>query len=133
MKAVVDTNVFISGIFWKGPPSKVLEAWSRGRFRLVLSPEIFTEYQRVTEDLGRKYPEVDAGKILDLVGYHAEVVPDLKFTKPICSDPDDDKFLAAALSAKASFIVTGDKALLKIAEFDSAKIIQPSAFLKVIR
>lgn len=133
MKVVVDTNVFISGVFWKGAPSKVLEAWSQGRFRLVLSPDIFTEYQRVIEELGRKFPEVDAGKILDLVGYHAEVVPDLKFTTPIYSDPDDDKFLAAALSAKASFIVTGDKALLKLTEFHGAKIVQPSAFLKAIK
>ncbi|NJL26307.1 MAG: PIN domain-containing protein [Calothrix sp. SM1_5_4] len=55
-------------------------------------------------------------------------MPDLKFTKPIYSDPDDDKFLAAALSAKASYIVTGDKALLKLTEFSGAKIVQPSAF-----
>jgi len=132
IKVVIDTNVFISGMFWKGPPSKILDALENGRFRLVLSPEIFTEYQRVAADMGRKYPDVDTSKFLELVGYNSDIVPDLAFTKPVCSDSDDDKFLAAALSAKASYIVTGDKALLKVAEFSGTKIVQPSSFLKAL-
>jgi uncharacterized protein len=133
MKAVIDTNVFVSGIFWKGTPARILEAWGKQRFSLVLSPAIFSEYQRVLEELSRKSKSVDTAKILDLVSYHAELVPDLVFAKPVCTDPDDDKFLAAALSARASFIVTGDKALLKVAEFHGAKVVTPRTFLDALK
>ena len=46
MKVVIDTNVFISGVFFTGPPSKILEAWRDERVRVVLSPDIFEEYRR---------------------------------------------------------------------------------------
>lgn len=52
MKVVLDTNVLISGIFWKGTPRKILDEWSKGKFQLVVTPNIFTEYQRVGEELG---------------------------------------------------------------------------------
>lgn len=45
MKLVVDTNVYISGIFFLGPPHTILNAWHRGTIKLVFSPEILVEYQ----------------------------------------------------------------------------------------
>jgi predicted nucleic acid-binding protein len=44
MRAVIDTNVFVSGIFWAGPPRQILVAWQTGRFKLVLSSAILEEY-----------------------------------------------------------------------------------------
>ncbi len=44
MKVVVDTNVFISGVFFTGPPHQILDAWRRGRVQIVVAPEILTEY-----------------------------------------------------------------------------------------
>lgn len=49
MKVVVDTNVFVSGVFFGGPPGDVLAAWRDERIELVVSPEIFEEYVRVGE------------------------------------------------------------------------------------
>ncbi len=54
----------------------------------------------------------------------------MSFEKPICSDPDDDKFLAAAISGKAGFVVSGDKALLKTDGFQGIRVMKPSDFLK---
>jgi putative PIN family toxin of toxin-antitoxin system len=51
MKFILDTNVFISGIFFCGPPSKILKAWADQKFQLVLSQQILDEYQRVSEEL----------------------------------------------------------------------------------
>ena len=53
IKAVVDTNIFASGVFWKGAPSDVLQAWMKGRFRWVVSAEIMDEYNRVLTELAR--------------------------------------------------------------------------------
>ena len=51
MRIVLDTNVFISGVFFGGPPGKILEAWRDARVRPVLSAEIFEEYRRVGVEL----------------------------------------------------------------------------------
>ena len=51
MKIILDTNVFISGIFFTGPPSQILNAWKNSRLQIVLSQEILNEYQSVAEDL----------------------------------------------------------------------------------
>lgn len=59
-KVVLDTNVLVSGIFfWPGgPPHRVLEGWERGAFRLVVSPPVLNEYERVLAELAVRYPTV---------------------------------------------------------------------------
>lgn len=47
-------------------------------------------------------------------------------------DPDDDKFLAAAIEGKADYVVSGDKPLLNIKEYRGIKIISPADFMKNI-
>ena len=133
MRAVIDTNVFVSGVFWKGPPHKILMAWSRGRFKLIVSPEIMEEYRRVLHDLAKRRHGINVDRILELVGLHAQAVKAPVFARPICFDPDDDKFLAAGLAGRASHIVTGDKALLRVAIFQSTAIVTPAQFVRLIK
>jgi putative PIN family toxin of toxin-antitoxin system len=45
VKVVLDTNVFVSGVFFKGPPHWILLAWRDGKLQLVISPEILDEYR----------------------------------------------------------------------------------------
>ena len=52
MRVVLDTNVFVSGVFFGGIPGRILEAWRDARIQLVLSAEILDEYQRVGQTLG---------------------------------------------------------------------------------
>ncbi|RMG05768.1 MAG: PIN domain-containing protein [Nitrospirae bacterium] len=54
MKIVLDTNVFISGIFFSGPPYQILKAWRNDKVDVVLSGDIFAEYQRVAFELSRQ-------------------------------------------------------------------------------
>jgi len=49
VKIIVDTNVFISGVFFSGPPYQILKAWCDGKIQLVISQEILEEYHRVGE------------------------------------------------------------------------------------
>lgn len=56
MKVVLDTNVFISGIFFSGPPHQILNAWRDGAIQLVISQEILSEYWRVGEALAKEFP-----------------------------------------------------------------------------
>jgi len=74
MKVVVDTNVFVSGVFWKGPPHKVLQAWESGRFRMVVSRPILEEYLRVLVDLAKHRAGIQFERALELVDMHAEII-----------------------------------------------------------
>ena len=96
IKAILDTNVLISGIFWKGAPFQILKAWQGRRFRLAISLPILDEYRRVLEEMTRKRPSAVLGSILALIELQSEMVEPVHFAKTVCRDPDDDKFLEAA-------------------------------------
>lgn len=132
MKAVIDTNVFVSGVFWKGPPNGILMAWRRRKFKMVLSAEILEEYRRVLLILNEDRALVDVARLLDIVIKDAVIIEPKRFKKGVCSDPDDDKFLEAALSARADYIVSGDKALLSIKEMYGTAILPPKKFLDIL-
>ena len=51
MRVILDTNVFISGIFFSGPPSQILKGWAKQIFQIVLSQQILGEYKRVAGEL----------------------------------------------------------------------------------
>jgi putative PIN family toxin of toxin-antitoxin system len=128
LRVVLDTNVFVSGVFFAGPPHRILEAWRRGRVSLVVSPEILDEYQRVGEELAEEFEGADLSPFLILLATHAEVIDAPALPAPLCRDPDDDKFLACALAANAAVIVSGDKDLLAIGEHRGVRVLRPREF-----
>jgi putative PIN family toxin of toxin-antitoxin system len=132
MKAVIDTNVFVSGVFWKGPPSEVLLAWRRQKFQMLISAEILEEYRRVLHILNAGRLLVDVDGLLEIVIMNAVIIKPEKFKKGVCSDPDDDKFLEAAVGGKADYLVSGDKALLFLKEIMGTVILPPKKFLDAI-
>jgi putative PIN family toxin of toxin-antitoxin system len=129
LKVILDTNVFISGVFFKGPPYQILEAWREGRIQLLISDEIFEEYQRVGELLSHDYPEVDLGPFLELLAVNSELVIPEELQNPVCEDPDDDKFLAAAIAGKSRLIISGDKHLLKVSGYKGIIVHTPRKFV----
>jgi putative PIN family toxin of toxin-antitoxin system len=119
----------MSGLFWRGTPSLVLEAWRDGRFGLVISPEVFAEYERVGDELRAARPGVDPHPFLRLVLAAAVIVDAGKLQERVCSDPDDDKFIACALAGAADFLVSGDKALLAVSGHRGLRVLTPRRFL----
>jgi putative PIN family toxin of toxin-antitoxin system len=129
VKVVLDTNVFSSGVFFTGPPYQILKAWRDSRIQIVVSPPIFEEYQRVGETLASQFPEVDLQPIFDLLTLHAEVVPSDTLPEPVCRDPDDDKFLACALTSGVRYIISGDKHLLKASGYKGLEVVSHRRFV----
>jgi putative PIN family toxin of toxin-antitoxin system len=130
LKVVIDTNVLISGIFWKGPPAEILKAWQSNRFNICLTLDIISEYIRVSQDISKNYPQVDIDQIIDLIIIRSEVCKPYIFEEQICEDPNDDMFIACAIVNKPSSIITGDKKLLKLNGFSEIEIIRPADFIK---
>ena len=129
MRIVLDTNVFVSGIFFTGPPYQILRAWRDRKIELVVSPEILEEYQRVSDILGRRFPEVDVGLLIDLLIVEATVVLAPVLPEQICADVEDDKFLACALASNASIVVSGDKHLLDVSGYRGIRVLNPRGFI----
>ncbi len=128
MKVVLDTNVFVSGVFFGGLPHRILRAWRDGAFRLLLSSEILEEYTRVGEELATRFPGVELFPVLKLVAMHAEFAEGVPLRKPVCEDPDDDKFLVCAAAGRAGAIVSGDKHLLAVSGWRGIEVLKPRAF-----
>jgi putative PIN family toxin of toxin-antitoxin system len=127
VKAVLDTNVVVSGIFFAGVPGRILNAWRDGKFKLVTSPGVLEEYRRVVAELSSPAPSLDVREILDVLTIHSELVEDRTLEHPICRDHDDDKFLACAASARA-LLVSGDKDLLAADRSLGVRVMTPRAF-----
>ena len=129
MRVILDTNVFISGVFFSGPPYQILNAWRSGKLKLILSPLIFEEYERIGRSLTIVFPRVDFVPFLSLALKESELIADTELEEQICSDPDDDKFIACAIASGCEFIVTGDKQLKDVSGYNNIEIISPRLFV----
>jgi len=133
IKAILDTNVVISGVFWKGPPFRVLQAWQEQRFRLVISVPILEEYRRVLAEMAGEHFSPVVHSILGLIELHSEMVEPISLAKAVCNDPDDDKFIEAAVAAAADYVVSGDTALLRLKDHRGIRMVNPAEFLRLLR
>jgi putative PIN family toxin of toxin-antitoxin system len=129
MKVVLDTNVLMSGIFFSGPPYRILQAWRDGKVQLAVCLEILAEYRQVALRLSEKYKGIDISSLLDLVAVHSHIVQAAPLPKPICDDPNDDIFLACALAAKTRIIISGDKHLLAVSGWAGIQVLRPKTFV----
>jgi uncharacterized protein len=130
VKVVLDTNVFASVVFFDGPPAQILEAWHVGIIQFVVSPEILDEYRRVAEILAEDYPIIDLKAMLDYVVQNVETCSPLPLPEPVCDDPDDDKFLACAMTSGCNIIVSGDKHLLRVSGYQKIQVLKPRDFVE---
>jgi putative PIN family toxin of toxin-antitoxin system len=90
------------------------------------------EYRRVLDEMTKQRRIPVLSSILEIIELHSEMVTPVRFPKSVCSDPDDDKFLEAALAARSDYVVTGDAALLKIKDHQGIQIVRPRQFLALM-
>ena len=119
----------MSAIFFGGAPGKILHAWKAGRIGLAVSPEIIKEYIATAEVLSVRYENDSLESILTLVVKHSELWQSPPLLVQVCSDPNDDKFLACALASGADCVVSGDKALQRVSGFRNVQVMAPRAFV----
>ena len=129
MKVILDTNIIISGIFFSGPPSSILEAWHNGKLKLIISKEIFDEYSMVIERISIKYPGIDIDRILELIAIHSKSVIPNNIDPNICLDASDIKFIESALTSNTKVIISGDKHLLDLNGYNDIEVLRPAEFV----
>lgn len=127
MNIVLDTNIIISGVFFGGLPRKIIEAVSYKKFTACASPEIINEYYEIIDEMIKRKQGHINNHVLNLLVQNMNIINPLSSIN-ICRDPDDNKFLECAVDAKALYIVSGDKDLLDIKNYDEVKIITAKEF-----
>jgi len=132
MKVVVDTNVLVSGVFFGGMPSRILEAWRDKRIDVVVSPDILEEYRRVGEHLETQFTDVSLAPFLALLVMNAEIIEPPDLPEQVSRDSDDDKFIACALAGGCHVVISGDKDLLSISGYRGVKVVAPREFLESV-
>ncbi len=131
MKVVLDTNIFVSGIFWTGSSYNVLNSWKEGKFTLVSSLSTLSEIVEVLSDFKIRLPDETIKEIVDLIVRNSEIVEPKEKIDIIKDDPSDNIFVETAVAGNADYVVSQDKHLLKLKEFRKIRIMTPVEFNKL--
>ena len=131
MKVVLDTNIFISGIFWKGSSNRIITNWKEGKFTLVTSLEAISEVIKILKDFKIKLSDEMIKEWVDLIVRNSMIVEPKEKISIIKDDPKDNIFIETAVAGNVDYIVSQDNHLLKLKEFRGIKIITPEEFNKI--
>ena len=130
MLAVIDTGVFVSGVFWRREPHQVLRAWKSGLLTPIGSGPAFDEYERVLEDVNREEDfSTDISPWLEALKVAAAWVTPAPLGRNVCRDSSDDKFIEAALAAGARTLITRDPDLTVLQKPFGIEILTPREWL----
>jgi len=134
MKAVLDTNVLIASVISTGVSHEVVVAGYQGEYQIVVSQATVAEFRNTL----RKYPgkfQLDTDEIeteMRTLQYFAEFVdPDEKISA-VDPDPDDDKFLEAAVAGGVDYLVSEDSHLLDLETFRGIDIVDTETFYESV-
>ena len=129
-RVVIDTNVLVSALLFRGRTTGLVDLWKEGKIVPVISRDTFAEFAEVLN-----YPkfaltddEVRAIVEDELLPF-CEVVDVKEKISGVCRDPFDDQFLAVAVNSGAAWIVSGDRDLLDLGSYGKARIVSPQEFL----
>lgn len=131
---VVDTNIVISALLSAtGEPRRLFTAILDRHLELLLSEAVYEELTtRLVRPKFDRYRDVEAWNLfLSELSELATWCPDVVI-EPASRDPDDDKFLALAVTGRADAIISGDKDLLDLVIYDGIPILTPAAFMKML-
>lgn len=132
MRVTVDTNILVSALGWNGAEAAVIDMVLDSKLELCLSAEILSEFYRVV-----KYPKLGFSES-EIDGFIGLLLPNIVFVKPslninvVVDDPDDNRIIECAIEGKSDYIISGDKHLLQLAEYEGLKILRAPDFLRLL-
>ncbi len=127
MRVVVDTNVIVSGVVAEGVCRDIVKRYLPA-CDLITSPALLAELAETMRDKFGLNPE-DL-PLLKIYADTATIVKPNPLPHPVCRDRDDDELLATALAGEAEVILSGEKDLLTLKEFQGIKILSPRQFIE---
>ena len=141
IRVILDTNILISAFLWSKRVNKaVISPLDEKKIKIFFTKETLKELLRVLsyEKFALKFislsttPNSLVNKIVTRENVFVVKTPLPKDRRPILKkDPSDDKFLYLAESVKAEYVVSGDKVVLELKEYEGTKIVSVGEFLKL--
>lgn len=128
LRAVLDTNVLISSLFFGGNPRRVIDMAIIGRFQAVSSIPLVAELEIVLAVDFQLPSERVEEAVRDVMSF-AQIVAELPQFHAEVRDLKDVKVLACASAGEADCIVTGDRDLLALKKWGGVAILTPAQFL----
>jgi putative PIN family toxin of toxin-antitoxin system len=136
LHAVLDANVLVSGLIWKGVPGQIFDALKRRQFYALVSPATFSEFETVISR--PKFAPVLAQMSTDAASLVRAYRAFTLWVEPgnvdinAVRDAKDHAVLACAIGGRADVIVTGDQDLLVLEQYAGIPIMTPTAFLDLL-
>jgi len=131
-KVVIDTNVFVSGLNFKGKPREILDLIWKEEIKVCISLFILRELEKVLEEVFGWDKERIGSTVERIKDKTIEVQPKVKISV-IKEKNDDNRILECAVDGKAQYIVSGDKHhLLPLKEYQGINILSPAEFLEIM-
>jgi putative PIN family toxin of toxin-antitoxin system len=138
LKIVLDANIFVSAVLKPHSDlAKIFELFREDKIKLILSEDILSEikvvllYPKIKKRHGRSRKEIE--EFLNKASQASILAQGRIDSDEIREDPVDNKYLSAALEAKADFIISGDHHLKDMKVFEGIRILDPSAFLALMK
>lgn len=133
IRAVVDTNVLVSGLLFGGVPLKVIDAAIARKFTLVTSPILMDEVDRVMRYKKFGLTDNEIAVLTQPLFSIAEIVVPVTTIDIIARCPADNRVLECAVEGKCQIIVSGDRRdLLSLRKFRNVEIFTPRQFIDQI-
>jgi putative PIN family toxin of toxin-antitoxin system len=130
-RAVLDTNVLVSALLWRGIPHRCLLAAEAGLYDSLTAEPILDELRtKLIEKFGHTPRE--AAEAVSGVARAATTVALSGRGGWVLADPDDDKFIETALDGHADVVVSGDHHLLDLGTVEGVRIVTPREFLGLL-
>ncbi len=130
MRAVLDTNVLISGVIATGVPHELLVSGFDRKYRIVVSVETLRQFRETLLKYLERFRmnENEVQTEVETIRYFAKFVDPDEESTVVEPDPDDDKFLEAAVAGDVEYLVSGDSHLLDSNSFRGIDIADPRTF-----
>ncbi len=132
MRITIDTNILVSALGWNGAEASVVEMVLESKLELYLSTEILSEFFRVVKYPKFRFTDSEIDGFIGRLLSNSVIVNPSQSVKVIIDDPADNKILECALEGKSKFIISGDRHLLSLGEYEGIKILRAADFLKVL-
>ena len=132
VKVVADTNIYISALL-RGNPYKFIHLCFEGKAKLVISKQIIDELERILlTDRKFEMPREDVALYSEIILSHSELVCPAFTLNVIIKDPADDRILECAVEGEVDYLVSGNKHLLDVKEFQGIKIVTARQILEIL-
>ena len=128
---VIITNVIISGLNFSGNPRRILEMAEDGVIQLAVSDAILDEVVKVLRPEKFGWEEEEIRRALRQISRFAEHVDPKQRIDIITEDPTDNRILECAAASGSDYLVSGDKHLLKVRQYQGFKIVPPAEFIEI--